>query len=42
MSTATFRGSLTALVTPFRAGAVDEDALRAHVDWQISHGTHHG
>ncbi|HEX2724810.1 MAG TPA: 4-hydroxy-tetrahydrodipicolinate synthase [Beijerinckiaceae bacterium] len=34
------RGSLTALVTPFRDGAVDEDAFRAHVDWQIENGTH--
>lgn len=34
-----FRGSFTALVTPFRNGAVDEDAFRAHVDWQIESGT---
>jgi 4-hydroxy-tetrahydrodipicolinate synthase len=40
MPTAAFRGSITALVTPFAAGAVDEDALRAHVDWQIGQGTH--
>ncbi len=33
------RGSLTALVTPFRNGALDEEALRAHVDWQIENGT---
>ena len=32
-------GSLTALVTPFRDGALDEDAFRAHVDWQIENGT---
>jgi 4-hydroxy-tetrahydrodipicolinate synthase len=34
------RGSLTALVTPFRDGVVDEDAFRAHVNWQIENGTH--
>ena len=35
-----FRGSFTALVTPFRDGAVDEPAFRALVDWQIAEGTH--
>ena len=34
-----FRGSLTALVTPFRDGRVDEDTFRAHIDWQIESGT---
>jgi 4-hydroxy-tetrahydrodipicolinate synthase len=34
-----FRGSFTALVTPFRNGAVDEKAFRALVDWQIAEGT---
>jgi len=38
--TGKLRGSLTALVTPFRAGAFDEAAFRAHVDWQIENGTH--
>src|SRR5829696_1904661 len=33
------RGSLTALVTPFKDGALDEEAFRAHVDWQIESGT---
>jgi 4-hydroxy-tetrahydrodipicolinate synthase len=33
------RGSITALVTPFRNGHVDEDALRGHVNWQIENGT---
>lgn len=37
---AKFAGSITALVTPFRAGAVDEDALRELVEWQIENGTH--
>jgi 4-hydroxy-tetrahydrodipicolinate synthase len=34
-----FRGSFTALVTPFRNGALDEKALRDLVDWQIAEGT---
>ena len=34
-----FRGSFTALVTPFRDGALDEEAFRAHVNWQIENGT---
>jgi 4-hydroxy-tetrahydrodipicolinate synthase len=34
------RGSITALVTPFRDGAVDEAALRALVEWQIAEGSH--
>ena len=35
------RGCGTALVTPFTAaGAVDEGALRALVDWQLSEGVH--
>lgn len=33
------RGSMTALVTPFRDGKVDADAFRAHVAWQIENGT---
>ena len=37
---AAFRGSITALVTPFRNGAVDEAAFRALIDWQIAEGTH--
>jgi 4-hydroxy-tetrahydrodipicolinate synthase len=36
---ARFRGSFTALVTPFRNGAPDEAAFRAHVAWQIAEGT---
>ena len=34
------RGWMTALVTPFRNGAVDEDAFRALVNWQIEQGVH--
>lgn len=37
---AAFRGSITALVTPFKAGQFDEEAYRAFVDWQIANGTH--
>jgi 4-hydroxy-tetrahydrodipicolinate synthase len=34
-----FRGSFTALVTPFSNGSVDEAAFRGLVDWQIAEGT---
>ena len=34
------RGSLTALVTPFKNGAVDETALGALIERQIAAGTH--
>ena len=34
-----FRGSFTALVTPFKNGSVDEKAFRDLVEWQISEGT---
>lgn len=35
-----FKGSYTALITPFRDGAVDEDAFARIVDWQLNEGTH--
>jgi 4-hydroxy-tetrahydrodipicolinate synthase len=35
-----FRGSFTALVTPFDNGSLDEKAFRNLVDWQIEEGTH--
>jgi 4-hydroxy-tetrahydrodipicolinate synthase len=35
-----FRGSIPALVTPFRDEALDEDAYRAFVAWQIEEGSH--
>src|SRR4051812_8109273 len=35
-----FRGSFTALVTPFKNGSLDEAAFRALVSWQIAEGTH--
>ncbi len=34
-----FRGSFTALVTPFRDGQLDEKAFRDLVEWQIAEGT---
>ena len=34
-----FRGSFTALVTPFKNGSVDQEAFRALVEWQIEEGT---
>ncbi|TVQ58471.1 MAG: 4-hydroxy-tetrahydrodipicolinate synthase [Rhodobacteraceae bacterium] len=34
------RGSITALVTPFKGGALDEAALRRLVEWQIAEGSH--
>jgi 4-hydroxy-tetrahydrodipicolinate synthase len=35
-----FKGSFTALVTPFSNGSLDEKAFRGLVDWQIAEGTH--
>lgn len=35
-----FRGSIVALITPFRDGAVDDNALQNLVDWHIAEGTH--
>lgn len=34
------RGSITALLTPFANGALDEKAFSDLVEWQISEGTH--
>jgi 4-hydroxy-tetrahydrodipicolinate synthase len=34
------QGSIPALVTPFRDGRVDEDALAALVEWHIAEGSH--
>lgn len=33
-----FRGAYTALVTPFKNGAVDEEAYRRFIEWQIEQG----
>ena len=35
-----FRGSFTALITPFKNGGVDEEAFQKIVNWQIEQGTH--
>jgi 4-hydroxy-tetrahydrodipicolinate synthase len=34
-----FRGSITALVTPFKNGALDESSFRQLIEWQIAEGT---
>ena len=34
-----FKGSFTALITPFKDGTLDEAAFRRLVEWQISEGT---
>ncbi|MFQ5626166.1 MAG: 4-hydroxy-tetrahydrodipicolinate synthase [Methyloligellaceae bacterium] len=36
----TFKGSYTALITPFKNGGLDEDAFQKFVNWQIEQGTH--
>ena len=33
------KGSITALITPFRNGAVDEQGFRALIEWQIAEGS---
>jgi 4-hydroxy-tetrahydrodipicolinate synthase len=35
-----FKGSITALITPFKDGKVDERAFQRLVAWQIDQGTH--
>lgn len=35
-----FAGSITALVTPFKDGAVDEAGFRKFINWQLENGTH--
>jgi len=35
-----FKGSLVALITPFKGDAVDEKGFQKFVDWQIKQGTH--
>ncbi len=39
-ATSPFKGSYTALITPFSNGKVDEAAFRKLVDFQIENGTH--
>jgi len=40
MSGPMFKGSLTALITPFSNGQVDEGAFQRFVQWQIDQGSH--
>lgn len=40
MSTPQFKGSITALITPFKGGKVDEKSFAKFVDWQIGEGSH--
>ena len=35
-----FKGSFTALITPFKGDGVDEDAYASLIEWQIAQGTH--
>lgn len=35
-----FKGSIPALITPFRNGLLDEPAFQRFVDWQINEGSH--
>ncbi|MGL5607832.1 MAG: 4-hydroxy-tetrahydrodipicolinate synthase family protein, partial [Aeromonas veronii] len=35
-----FQGSIVALITPFRQGKLDEEALLRLVEWHIEQGTH--
>jgi 4-hydroxy-tetrahydrodipicolinate synthase len=35
-----FRGSITALITPFKDGEVDQEAFQAFVEWQVDEGSH--
>ncbi len=35
-----FKGSIPALVTPFKDGAVDFDTLKKLVDWHVAEGSH--
>src|SRR3546814_19759415 len=39
MSGPIFSGSITALITPFRDGRLDEEAFQHFVEWQIEEGT---
>ncbi|MFN3535800.1 MAG: dihydrodipicolinate synthase family protein, partial [Desulfatiglandales bacterium] len=34
-----FRGSIVAIVTPFKEGKVDEEAFRRLIDFHIENGT---
>jgi 4-hydroxy-tetrahydrodipicolinate synthase len=40
MNVQRLRGSIVPLVTPFRNGQLDEEALRTLIEWQIASGSH--
>jgi len=40
MAQPAFRGSITALITPFNGYAVDERAFQEFVEWQVTEGSH--
>ena len=35
-----FKGSIVALITPFKSGEIDEKSFQDFVEWQIKEGTH--
>ena len=35
-----FKGSIVALITPFKNGKIDEKSFQDFVEWQIKQGTH--
>lgn len=35
-----FSGAMTAMVTPFKNNAIDEESFRAFIEWQIGEGIH--
>jgi 4-hydroxy-tetrahydrodipicolinate synthase len=35
-----FKGSIPALITPFRGGKVDDEALKGLVEWHVAEGSH--
>lgn len=35
-----FKGVMTALITPFREGKLDEEGYQSFVDWQVEQGVH--
>jgi dihydrodipicolinate synthase/N-acetylneuraminate lyase len=34
-----FHGSITALITPFKNGGLDEQGFQAFVEWQVAEGS---
>ena len=35
-----FKGSIVALITPFKNGKIDEKSFQDFIEWQIKEGTH--